>query len=237
MESDRGNYRTGSIKADKVTKEEQHFKDLIQNPFGLIEFEQEAPTHRSGDSESRIDRIYCNYHLVDHAVRCTALRWPGGLVSAHRALQFEFRTPMDREEGSKSIPDWVYQDENWKIRTIELFNHWSAQEVSGGKLDGMRRYVLLKRAMRSVAKHILWEKAADAKQTPSNPKEAVSHMMAFIRAVQQKRWRTARGLAEAYPPLADFRDIHGEYCIDYHKMTKIHDQTVELFRRTRSSRT
>ena len=63
--------------------------------MGMHEWYPEAHTCETGITRARIDRLYCNQHLVDQLDRsceCGALSFPPGL-SSHRPISFARRIP------------------------------------------------------------------------------------------------------------------------------------------------
>lgn len=227
-----GNVQTGTGSTEK-TKEETDFDSLILKPFQLHELIQEEPTHRMAGHESRLDRVYTNLHVadqLDHQMRCVALPWVPSLVSSHRPVWFEVQLPEKGTDTCKALPDWIFKEADWQRRVVELYSHWLGQEPLASMENGMRRYVLLKRAMQQVARHKMLEKGTQPMSTPSTPQEVVSHLMAFVRAVSQQKWHRVRCLAAAYGPLQRYQNATGPEHISHEHITSVKDMAVEAYK-------
>ena len=85
---DRRTLTTMDEAGERDRNEELHFVNRLGKPFGLMELKQEAMTHQSGRSHSRLDRIYMNFHRVDQLdkhIQSIAMPWCSDL-SSHRPV-------------------------------------------------------------------------------------------------------------------------------------------------------
>ena len=141
---------------------ESEFERLLGVPFGLHEWDQEHFTCETVSSRSRIDRVYVNQHLsaqLDRHHSCSVLSWCKHL-SAHRPLSFSRLRKSGHAEVDEYFPSALLSDPAWKrrvsLRYLELRrdDHLDDQP--------MRRLILLKRAMREVARAISTEALTQA---------------------------------------------------------------------------
>ena len=102
---DRRALETMADTGGKDTREEDHWQRRVAKPLGLLEMRQDDMTHHSARSESRLDRIYANFPLIDQldkVLRMTVLPWRLEL-SAHRPISFR------RTTAPKKTPNGVSQ--------------------------------------------------------------------------------------------------------------------------------
>ena len=87
--------------------EERRFEKTVATPHGLHEQYQNDFTHQSSSAWSRLDRIYCNQHVVeqlDRELRVTALDWREDL-SNHRAVGFSRKIPDEAASGRRGVSE------------------------------------------------------------------------------------------------------------------------------------
>ena len=102
---DRRALETMADTGGKDTREEDRWQRRVAKPLGLLEMRQDDMTHHSARSESRLDRIYANFPLIDQldkVLRMTVLPWRLEL-SAHMPISFH------RTTAPKKAPNGVSQ--------------------------------------------------------------------------------------------------------------------------------
>ena len=195
------------------TTEQKDFLNAAEK-FDLFELSQEEFTHRSGPGISRIDRIFCNYApaaQLDHIVHCEALPWPPPRVSAHRPLVFGCRPAVDYPADAVHLDDRILEHPDWKHRTLLNYAEAERRDVEDGhQPSGIRRLVLLKRAMITTAQHLQEETRHHShKVTGVGTKDELCSIMSFLRAVRLGRFWRARQISFRLECLGPFRDISG----------------------------
>ena len=126
--------------------EARHFDSTLGKPFGLFDMHQGEPTHRSGTSYGRLDRIYANHHVseqIDRDMRTVAQPWRTNL-SHHRAVSFRKDIPVKDSAQHRGVTSAALSHPQFKQRTILNYETFCSLEPSD---TAIRRLVLFKRAM------------------------------------------------------------------------------------------
>ena len=183
--------------------EEQAWKSLVADPWGLHELEQNNFTHSSALGQSRLDRVYSNHHLADQLDRhvcCAALEWVPDL-SAHRAVTFSRSIPESKAGSVRSISPAVVERPDWTLRvSLRLRELESASEEFRSDLG---RLQATKQAIREVSETIAREVQAE---DGANTSDKLGTTMRFLRAMEREQMGTMRRCALEYPFLATLAD-------------------------------
>ena len=113
-------------------------------------------THQSSSARSRLDRIYCNQHVVeqfDRELRVTALDWRKDL-SNHRAVGFSRKTPDKAASGRRGVSEAAIKHVDFPCR-VKLA--WQDSHKDDPNCSSVERLRMLKRAMCTVSDGIARE--------------------------------------------------------------------------------
>ena len=176
--------------------EEVHFQQVLGQPFDLVEFDQTDYTNQSVLGRARLDRAYANFGhdaQLDHQIACVALPWPGRHISTHRPLSFRFIPPQQHTDAHhRPLPEDVVKSDEWRRRVKLRHRELLHAEMQQDNLTGIRRLVLLKRAMRDVASSIQRERD---KNRGAPEEDRLSGLIRTLRAWDQGRMHVVRRVA------------------------------------------
>ena len=122
-DADRRSLATAETSGRRDQREENHFQSVVGRPFGLHEMHQSEMTHASASARSRLDRFYCNHHVVeqlDREVKAVALEWKPSL-SHYRALLFSRRAPHKFVLADRGLSQAAIKHEDFARRTALAF--------------------------------------------------------------------------------------------------------------------
>ena len=118
----------------------------------MVELCQANMTHSSATSRSRFDRLYTNQHTseqLDRKLTAVTLEWVPNL-SNHRAVFFSRTRPHRLSEDERQIQPHIIKHKDFP-RRVALHYQEKIKDHSAG--SGIQKLVLLKEAMREVARH------------------------------------------------------------------------------------
>ena len=183
---DRVHKLDGAYTGIRDVTEEEHFREVVLNPFQLHELRQTAHTHDSAIARSRLDRVYWNQHLsqqLDREVLAVPLEWVPH-ISDHRAVAFARRAPNRKAwDPNRPIPAHVLKHPFWPIRVAAEYNHL-VQDNAANSNSPLRRHMQLKQAMRIVADRIQQEHGIRNAERDETTDDKLGHTMRFIRAAE-----------------------------------------------------
>ena len=192
-QEDRFGGESEGFTGQKDKKEAETAEELLKGA-GLVEVDQTDYTYRFENMRSRLDRIYANirpFENLDRDIGCAALEWKDCL-SRHRAVSAFKRSPQKPQVGHRDIDDHVFKDENWARRVKCQYIYELQQEKQ--TTTAIQRLLLLKRSIRSVCDSVAKERKVSSGTRGAS--ELMAEVMRYIRALEKKKWGTARRVRE-----------------------------------------
>ena len=194
---DRWSKVQGNWSGDTDKVDQQEFNKLLGGPFHLHEIHQPSFTCDSARARSRIDRIYSNHHACDQLDRsysCNVLLWTD--LSQHRPLSFN-RVSPNRTRKKTTFPTGPLNHPDWQRRVKLRYD----EDLTTDSLrdNVMRRTIILKRAMRTVAQTMHREGVIVQKMERD---DQVGWTMSFLRAAEEVNLTRMQKCAQAYPYIA-----------------------------------
>ena len=119
---DRRALNTMAETGSRNRSEEDHWQKRVARPFNLVEMQQESMTHQSARSQSRLDRMYTNFPIIDQldkSLRMVALAWQLPL-SAHRPISFRRCTAAKKPSDGVSQAALKHKDFPRRVRLAYL---------------------------------------------------------------------------------------------------------------------
>ena len=239
---DRMSQTTGNWVAE-ASNSARVFQEALARPYGLHEMEQDHPTHSSKYVLSRLDRCYTNKALADqqdHQQYCVLGPRPGLLddpppgstapsdrsaprLSTHRPILFGSRRPPDFRLRPPRLSEQIFRHPDF-LRKVEAGYH--ACLLDEPQATGIRRLVLLKRAIQNAAQQL----EAQVRTTPSEPGsvEPLSAAMVLLRAAEQGKVRRMKEALRWDPALADLIDCDSQNFQTDGSLDRIREHIVQL---------
>ena len=122
----------------------------------MHEWDQPHFTFNNGHCRSKIDRMYCNQHIsfqFDRQCSTSALEWETckNPCSSHRPISFCRYTPPPKDPNQKPIPDYVYNEADWKDKVRREYEYMIRAEPNSNNVNPIRKLIVLKQAIRTVS--------------------------------------------------------------------------------------
>ena len=227
-EGDRISLSTATPSSRNDSNEENHFKNIVARPHGLHEMFQMEPTHASATSRSRLDRIYCNQHVVeqlDRHIKVVALEWKPQL-SHHRAVLFARRLPHAVSSDERPVCVQSIQHDDFP-RLVAL--NFNAKVNANPEASDVQKLLLLKAAVKEVGQTLARD---DRSAAPAvDLEDRLGTTMKFIRAFEGGHLNEISSCIARYPKLKEL--ISNPYAIDGNttvKLRAIKDHAIDLAR-------
>ena len=211
------------------TLEAAGFALTFGRTHGFHEIAQEEMTHESGRNldrgASRLDRIYSNHHIMDqlgHEWGCAALGWVKAM-SHHRPARFFRRSRLRTDDTDKPLDATVFRHPQWRPRTLMEYSHLVTRETT--RLTPLRKLVLLKEAMATVAERVQQDKEV---VPASSHHEKLGTIMSFIRVAERRHTGRMKKVGSRYPFLLEVLDPDDPNSWTPQDFTRLWDHAVDL---------
>ena len=185
-------------------------------------------THSGSTAFSRIDRFYSNQHVaeqIDRELQAVALEWRPDL-SAHRPIFVDRRLPVEAGYITRPISKSCYTHPDFNRRVKLSFENSLLDEPDA---SGLRRLVLFKDAMRSVANNMGRPDSGSSVAMDTADKLGVT--MRFMRASESESLGTISNCLVRYPLLSSL--VSNPYEVGGNpaaRLRAVKDHAVELAR-------
>ena len=209
-------------------REETHFQNIICKPYALHEMHQTEMTHASANARSRLDRIYCNEHVVeqiDREIKSVALEWKTH-ISNHRTVLFSRRAPHRLLEQDRGLQRDVIYHEDFTRQVHLSFQEKRRQQPMAA---GIRVLKLLKEAIKETGQHL--SSASGSLQAAVEMEDRLGVTMRFLRAAEQGAPGSVSTCLLRYPALRELVDnpyeLGGNATL---RLQRVRDHAVALAR-------
>ena len=207
--------------------------EMIAQPFGFVEFEQDHYTCHAKGAYSRLDRVYQNQHLsaqLDRVCKSTALEWCEDL-SAHRPVGTYRYTSKGKVLTQTPMQPWVFKHGEFASRVNCEFH--DKCRIHPGRINAVSKLLICKEAIKSVHDHMVGSlTVVEARST----EDRLGWTIMCARHLEKRQYDLVEHDMECYPELKT-RGKNAVKLSSYlsepelaHYLKQVKDHAVELAR-------